>query len=72
MATNERTFIEGVQGKVIEKILTGNEEDQVYIDIHFQDTTSCVIYIGPAQIEVESAQVMGWKDGDSFVIKELL
>jgi len=72
VATNERTFIEGVQGKVIEKILTGNEEDQVYIDIHFQDTTSCVIYIGPAQIEVESAQVMGWKDGDSFVIKELL
>lgn len=72
MATHRKSFVRGVAGKVIRKIDTGNEEGQVYIDIQFQDKTSCVIYIGPAEIEVERAQVLGWKDGNSYVIKELL
>lgn len=72
MATHKRNFVRGVAGKIIKKIETGNEEGQVFIDIRFQDKTSCVIYVGPAQIQVESAQVIGWKDGDSYVIKDLL
>ena len=72
VATHGRNFVLGVKGKVVQKIETGTEEDEVYIDIHFQDETSCVIYVGPAQIKVESAPVMGWKNGDSHVIRKLL
>ena len=72
MATHKKKFVRGVAGKVVESIETGNEEEQVYIDIHFQDKTSCIIYISPADIFVESAQVIGWKDGNSFVIRKLL
>lgn len=72
MAYRVKTFVKGVRGKVIKKIETGNEEDQVYIDIHFEDKTSCIIYIGPAEMKVESAQVIGWKEGDSHVIRNLL
>lgn len=64
--------IKGVEGKVIEKIVTSNEEEQVYIDIHFQDKTACLIYVSPADIHVESAEVLGWKDGNSPVIRKLL
>lgn len=72
MATHKHKFVRGVAGKTIKKIETGTEEGQVYIDLQFQDKTSCVIYVGPAQIQVERAQVIGWKDGNSYVIKELL
>jgi hypothetical protein len=72
LATDKRKFVRGVEGKIIKRIETGTEEGQVYIDIQFQDTTSCVIYIGPAQIKVERAQIIGWKKGNSFVIKELM
>lgn len=72
MATHRRNFVRGVAGKVITKIETGVEEEQVFIDIQFQDKTSCVLYIGPAQIKVERAQIIGWKKGNSFVIKELM
>jgi hypothetical protein len=72
LATNKHNFVRGVAGKVIKKIETGVEDEQVFIDIHFQDTTSCVIYVGPAQIKVERAQIIGWKKGNSFVIKELM
>ena len=71
MATNKRKFVRGVQGRIVKEIETGTEEGQVYIDIQFQDTTSCVIYIGPAELKVERAQIIGWKKGNSFVIKEL-
>jgi hypothetical protein len=72
LATDKRNFVRGVEGKIIKKIETGTEEGQVFIDIHFQDTTSCVIYVGPAELKVERAQIIGWKKGNSFVIKELL
>lgn len=72
MATHRRNFVRGVAGNVVTKIETGVEEGQVFIDIQFKDKTSCVIYVGPAQIKVERAQLIGWKKGDSFVIKELL
>jgi len=72
VATHRRNFVRGVAGKIIKKIETGVEEEQVFIDIHFQDKTSCVLYVGPARIQVERAQIIGWKKGDSFVIKELL
>jgi hypothetical protein len=55
VATHRRNFVRGVAGKVIKKIDTGVEEGQVFIDIQFKDKTSCVIYIGPAQIQVERA-----------------
>ena len=72
MATNKHNFARGVEGKIVKKIETGTEEGQVFIDIQFQDTTSCVIYIGPAELKVERAQIIGWKKGNSFVIKELM
>jgi hypothetical protein len=72
VATHRRNFIRSVAGKIIKKIETGTEDDQVFIDIHFQDKTSCVFYVGPARVQVERAQIIGWKDGNSFVIKELL
>ena len=72
MATHRKNFVRGVAGKVIKKIETGVEDEQVFIDIHFQDTTSCVIYVGPAQVKVDRAQIIGWKKGNSFVIKELM
>jgi len=70
VATHRRNFTRGVAGKVIKKIETGVEEGQVFIDIQFTDKTSCAIYVGPAQVKVERAQIIGWKNGDSFVIKE--
>jgi hypothetical protein len=72
LATHKHNFVRGVAGKIIKKIETGTEEGQVFIDIQFQDKTSCVIYVGPAPIQVERAQIIGWKKGDSFIIKELM
>lgn len=72
VATHKRNFLRGVAGKIIKKIETGSEEGQVYIDFQFQDKTACMIYVGPAELKVERAQIIGWKDGNSFVIKELL
>jgi hypothetical protein len=72
LATHKHNFARGVEGKIVKKIETGTEEGQVFIDIQFQGTTSCVIYIGPAELKVERAQIIGWKKGNSFVIKELM
>lgn len=65
-------FVKSVQGKVIEKIVIGNEDDTLFVDIHFEDTTSCFIHIQPAQIRLNSVTVLGWKDGNSRVIRKLL
>lgn len=69
---NDQEFVRGVQGKVIEKIVIGNEDDDLFVDIHFQDTTSCFIHVQPAQISLSSVTVLGWKDGNSRVIRKLL
>jgi hypothetical protein len=54
-----------LDGKIVKKSQTGTKEGHVFIDIQLQDTTSCVIYVGPAELKVDRAQVIGWKKGNS-------
>ena len=65
-------FVKSIQGKIIEKIVIGNEDDTLFVDIQFQDTTSCFIHIHPAQLRLDSVTVLGWKDGNSRVTRKLL
>ena len=64
--------VKAIKGKVIEDISIGPDDDGDYIeiDIRFQDNTSLGIQIA-SRMSVERVDLLGWKKGDSYIIKEL-
>lgn len=70
MATRRFKVIRAVRGKVIDSIHM-DSDDYLEIDIRFQDGTSLGIQIAP-RMEIELVDLLGWKKGNSFIIKSLL
>lgn len=71
MARRKNEFTNGVRGKVIERIVIENGED-IEVDLRFQDGTSLGITIESAGLKVRRVDLIGWKKGNSHIIKELL
>ena len=71
MAKRKMEFVRGVQGRVIDRIVIDNDE-YIEVDLRFKDGTSLGIAIETAQMSVRRVDLLGWKKGDSFIIKELL
>jgi hypothetical protein len=61
-----------VKGKVVQDISIGPDDDGDYIeiDIRFQDNTSLGIQI-MSRMSVGRVDLLGWRKGDSYIIKEL-
>ena len=70
MATRRFKVIRAVRGKVIDCIHL-DSDDYLEIDIRFQDGTSLGIQINP-RMEIELVDLLGWKKGNSFIIRSLL
>jgi hypothetical protein len=70
--TGDKVFTKSVQGKIVERIVLSDDAEEIAIDVRFTDTTSFNVRLAPGQIQVKGGDVLGWKDGDSFVIEELL
>lgn len=71
MARRKLDFVKGVRGKVIDRIVIDNDE-YIEVDLRFKDGTSLGISIETVGMRVRRVDLIGWKKGDSFVIKELL
>lgn len=71
MARRKLNFVRGVRGKVIDRIVIDNDE-YIEVDLRFKDGTSLGISIETAGLSVRRVDLIGWKKGDSFIIKELL
>lgn len=71
MARRKHQFVKAVRGKVIERVVIENDE-YIELDLRFKDGTSLGILIAPAAMVVQRVDLLGWKKGDSYVIKELL
>lgn len=71
MARRKLDFVRGVRGKVIDRIVIDNDE-YIEVDVRFKDGTSLGIAIETAGMIVRRVDLLGWKKGNSFVIKELL
>lgn len=71
MARRKLDFVRGVRGKVIDRIVIDNDE-YIEVDLRFKDGTSLGILIAPAGMIVERVDLLGWRKGDSFVIRKLL
>jgi hypothetical protein len=73
MHNNIVRFIEGVKGKIIERIVICTDSDALEVDLQFQDKTSCGIQLeADVRVRVEGAALLGWRHGNSRVIKKLL
>jgi hypothetical protein len=70
LATRRFKVIRAVRGKIIDSIHM-DSDDYLEIDIRFQDGTSLGIQITP-RMEIELVDLLGWKEGNSFIIRSLL
>ena len=70
VARRKLDFVRAVRGKVIDRIVIGSD-DYLEIDIRFQDNTSLAIELN-AQMRVESVDLLGWKQGNSRVLRKLV
>ena len=70
MARRKLDLVRAVRGKVIDRIVV-RDDDHLDIDIRFQDNTSLAIELN-AQMRVESIDLLGWKQGNSRVLRKLL
>jgi hypothetical protein len=70
LATRRFKAVRAVKGKVIDSIHM-DSDDYLEIDIRFQDGTSLGIQISP-RMEIELVDLLGWKKGNSFIIRSLL
>ncbi|MBZ5509075.1 MAG: hypothetical protein LAO78_26755 [Acidobacteriia bacterium] len=72
MATGDKVFTKGVQGKTVERIVLGDDNEEVEIEVRFTDNTSFHVRLAPSQIQVMGVDILGWKKGNSRVIRVLL
>jgi hypothetical protein len=72
VASGDKTFTEAIRGKVVDRIILNNDQEELSLEVVFMDTTSFNVRLAPSLIQVLGVDVLGWKDGNSFVIKELL
>ena len=63
-------IVRAVKGKIVERIVIGND-DYIEVDIQFQDNTSIGIQIS-SKLVTERVDLLGWKKGNSRVLKKLL
>ena len=57
-----QTFIDYVQGKVVERIIFVNDVDHRELDIQFQDKTAFHMRLD-VQLEVEAVELLDWTEG---------
>jgi hypothetical protein len=72
VASGDKTFTEGVRGKIVDRIVFNNDDEELALEVVFMDNTSFNVRLAPALIQVLGVDVLGWKDGNSHVIKKLL
>jgi hypothetical protein len=73
MHNNIVQLMEGVKGKIIERIVICTDSDALEVDIQFHDKTSCGIQLeADVRVRIEGAELLGWRHGNSRVIKTLL
>lgn len=72
MAEPKKTFVEHVQGKVVEQINIYEEEDGVdQVEIRFQDKTGLAIVLDH-KLVLESAELRDWTEGEGTLIKKFV
>ncbi len=67
---SRKKIVRAVRGKVVDRIVIGND-DYIEVDIQFQDNTSIGIQIS-SKLVTERVDLLGWKKGDSRVLRRLL
>ena len=72
MATGDKVFKKGVKGKTVDCIVVSDDNEEIAIEVRFTDTTSFNVRLAPGQIQVKGVDVLGWKAGNSRVIRKLL
>jgi hypothetical protein len=70
VARRKLNVVKAVKGKVVERIVIHNDE-YINIDIQFEDNTSLDIQLNAA-MRVDRVDLIGWKKGNSRVLKNLL
>ena len=72
-AEGKHEFLQGVRGKVVDRIVIVTDPDELEIEIRFQDNTSCGIQLETrTRLWIENMELMRWKDGNASVVKKLL
>jgi hypothetical protein len=64
------TFIEHIDGKVLQRIVLTNALDAPEIDIQFQDRTAFHIQLD-VQMRIELMELRDWKDGSGKAHQEI-
>lgn len=72
MTTENHEFVEGVRGKVVDRIVVSNDSEETALEIRFSDNTSFNVRLASAQIQILGIDMLGWKNGDSRVLKTFL
>ena len=69
MASRDKVFVNGVQGKTVDRIVLSDDDEELAIEVRFTDTTSFNMRLAPT-IQIEGVALMGWEGGTSRVIKK--
>jgi hypothetical protein len=72
MATREKVFKKGVQGKIVDCIVLSDDTEEMALEVRFTDNTSFNVRLAPGQVQVKGVDVLAWKAGNSRVIRKLL
>jgi hypothetical protein len=72
VASGDKVFTDGVQGKVVDRILVGDDGEEMLVEVRFTDNTSFNVRMTPGMVELEGIDILGWKAGNSRVLRKLL
>lgn len=69
MAITRREFRKDIRGKTLDRIVVDAQDDCTEIEVRFDDDTSCNIRLAVSQPRIVGADLLGWRKGNSRVIK---
>lgn len=72
MASGDKVFVKGVQGKTVDRIVLSDDNEEMAIEVRFADDTSFNVRLAPAPIQIMGVDILGWKKGNSRVLKRFL
>lgn len=71
MATRNKVFVDGVHGKTVDRIILSDDDEGIAIEVHFSDNTSFYVRLAAA-IQIRGVDLLGWRGGNSRVIKKFV
>ena len=71
MASGDKVFTKGVQGKIVDRIVVSEDSEETEIEVRFSDTTSFNVRLAP-RIQIKGVALLGWQGGNSRVIKKFV